>query len=267
MMNVILRNLFRLLRAGAFGEQEQIEPLSPWKWRRLYLLAQKHGISSYVDKGFERLEGQFFLQLPGDLPIGEKAQAEVMVQTEEPKLTNPMLKRAMKKIVDEEAEGNDNTYTLQLLRKLTSITTSILSSGIPLRQLIQLGLFLRSNSDKVDYQKLRSWIERLHMQRMAQLIGQLLVYLFHFSKEEVPFMSVKKEEEIDKIIEELFQQPDDASSEWLFEQGNDIFVHTSDSSAMFWQVRHSARYFRYFPSESVTRFFSSFLRSLQNIEE
>ena len=46
----------------------------------------------------------------------------------------------------------------------------------------------------------------------------------------------------------------------------DIFVH-SDSSTMLRHVRHSARYFRYYPTESVTHFFSSFLRSLQNIEE
>jgi hypothetical protein len=58
------------------------------------------------------------------------------------------------------------------------------------------------------------------------------------------------------------------SHDWYFSQdANSIFVHNSNTSAMFSHVRRSARYFRYFPSESVTNFFASFVHSLSHIEE
>ena len=53
----------------------------------------------------------------------------------------------------------------------------------------------------------------------------------------------------------------------VFPLPGSIFVHNSNTSAMFSHVRRSARYFRYYPSESVTNFFASFVHSLSHIEE
>lgn len=142
MMNVTLRNFFRLLRAGAFGQQEQLEPLSAWKWKQLYRVAQMHGVTAYVDKGFERLQGQFFLQLPADLRDGKKTK-ELTIADEERKLTNPLLKKELKRIQSEEQADGGNSPTLELLNRLTSITTTTLSVGVPLRQLVELCLFLQ----------------------------------------------------------------------------------------------------------------------------
>jgi hypothetical protein len=36
---------------------------------------------------------------------------------------------------------------------------------------------------------------------------------------------------------------------------------------MLWSVRRSAKYFRYYPTETVTNFFTSFAHSLSHIEE
>ena len=66
-MHVIHRNLFRLLRAGAFGEEVRIEPLSAWKWKRLYELTLLHDISALVYDGVMQCSYQFFAQLPEDL--------------------------------------------------------------------------------------------------------------------------------------------------------------------------------------------------------
>lgn len=104
------------------------------------------------------------------------------------------------------------------------------------------------------------------MQRMNQLTGALLVRLFHFAASDIPFMDAQNEVSTDDVVDDLFKEQAALSAKWSFQQGEDIFVH-SDSSTMLRHVRHSARYFRYYPTESVTHFFSSFLRSLQNIEE
>jgi hypothetical protein len=58
------------------------------------------------------------------------------------------------------------------------------------------------------------------------------------------------------------------SHDWYFSQDADsIFIHNSNSSAMFSHVRRSGRYFRYYPSEGLTNFFASFVHSLSHIEE
>jgi len=262
-MDVITRNLFRLLRAGAFNEQEQLEPLAAWKWKQLYLTALQQGIDDYIEKGFERLRGQFFLQLPDDLRQGTQKTGKT---TEKPaQLTNPKLKKEMK-LIEEEAENDNLQHTLRLLHMLTHISTATLSEGIPLRMIVETGLLLRSEGDKMDYTKLEEWCERLHMERMNQLIGQLLISLCHFSPDELPFLTQKDLKKMDVSIEQILQESGEVPEDWTFEQGNDIFVR-SNSSAMLKSMKHSARYFRYYPWESISNFASSFLRSLQNIEE
>ena len=62
-MDIIQRNLFRLLRSGTFGAQEQIEPMSAFKWGRLYQLAVMHDIIPFVYDGIIRCKGQFFVHL------------------------------------------------------------------------------------------------------------------------------------------------------------------------------------------------------------
>ena len=66
-MNITERNFFRLLRAGALGTEEQIEPLSAWKWRRLYQLAVMHDVEDLVRRGIDRCATQFFVQVPEKL--------------------------------------------------------------------------------------------------------------------------------------------------------------------------------------------------------
>ena len=50
-MNIIERNFYRLLRVGAFGTKEEIEPISAWKWNRLYQLAEMHDVAPIIYKG------------------------------------------------------------------------------------------------------------------------------------------------------------------------------------------------------------------------
>lgn len=65
--DIIARNLFRLLRAGIFSEELPIEPMSAWKWRRLYQYSLIHGVAALLYDGIRLCESQFFMQLPDDL--------------------------------------------------------------------------------------------------------------------------------------------------------------------------------------------------------
>ena len=120
----------------------------------------------------------------------------------------------------------------------------------------------------MDQPTFMKWVGNLHLSPMCQLEGEFLILLFGFKKEELFFLGDKTNKNIEKIAQELIDFTNTRSQDWYFSQDNDsIFVHNSNTSAMFSHVRRSARYFRYYPSESVTNFFASFVHSLSHIEE
>jgi len=369
-MDITTRNFFRLLRAGAFNTEEQIEPISAWKWKRIYQFALMHGVSALMYDGIKKCGQQFFMQLPeglnaewenstheietqnsnttrqalqliehfnrqqlrpillnaqalahyydhpdhrlsGNIEIffpfdtqGKKADEWALANGQQlnnnekyvlsyvwngtnfshchrmMRLTNKLHNYALQNIIEKNIRENQPTTmllngirietpspTLELLLCLLRITRYMLNDGISLKHIVDLGIFLRKAGDKVDYVLLQEWIDKLKLSRMAYLSGALLVELFDFTTDEIPFMPAGGRLSIARILQELFKLQRPQKEEWYFQQGKDMFVHTVNSSAMFWQVRHSARYFRYYPSESFTNLFSAFAHSLSHIEE
>ncbi len=63
MRDVIIRNLERLLQPDAEDERERIEPMSEWKWNRLYQIVSKYGIGPWVADGLKAYKDDFFLQM------------------------------------------------------------------------------------------------------------------------------------------------------------------------------------------------------------
>lgn len=369
-MDITTRNFLRLLRVGAFGEQEQIEPMSAWKWHRVFQLAVMHEVSALLYDGILACQKQFFLQLPEPLlqqweksvadiqdvsqrtneatislleifnrmqlrPIllngmclstlyeqplhrqadaievffpfdtqGHKAdqwaaehgnrlrqedrftlryrwqETEIVHHHRAGSLTNTLLSHTLHSICENDIRESEPTHTtcgnmkaetpsptLSVLLLLLGISRCLLTEGLSLKQVTDLGIFLRKAGDKVDFVKLQSWIDRLRLGNMAQLCGTLLVEFFHFTPNEIPFMSEKGSTSLKHIMREMTQLRHTKGDEWYFQQGNDIFVHTANSQALLWQAKHSARYFTYYPTESITNFFASFAHSLSHIEE
>mgnify|MGYP007101830942 CR=1 FL=1 len=277
MMDIVQRNLFRLLRNGAFCTDEQMEAMSAFKWDCLYQLAVMHDVVIYAYEGIQRSKNQFFLHLTDkQWVVWQKAAEEARkgkqtLDEEEDEflrpdhLTNPMLNHKLQIILDDE---HSDTMTRHLLLLIISIVRHILNEGMPIRQLLELGLYLKQQGNKVDFDMLRKWIASLNLSQMSQLEGEFLTLLYGFQKEDIPFMQDKKDKRVEDIAQELLEFTNTRSHDWYFSQDADsIFVHNSNTTAMFSHVRRSARYFRFFPSESVTNFFASFVHSLSHIEE
>ncbi len=277
-MEIIQRNLFSLLRSGAFQTQEDIEPMSAFKWNKLYQLTVMHNITPFVYDGILRCKNNFFLHLTdkqkqdwekavADYRVKEKRQSE---QEEDEflrpdRLTNPLLNRRLQAILDDE---HSDLTSRQLLLILLRVVRHLFNEGMPIRQLTELAIFLRSNSQRINFDVVGQWIERLQLTQMAQLSGEFLIRLFNFEEADIPFLKGRKEKGIERIAKELIEFTDTRSQDWYFSQEDGgIFVHNTNSSATFSHVRRSARYFKYYPSESVTNFFSSFIHSLSHIEE
>ena len=268
-MNIIERNFYRLLRAGAFGTEEQIEPLSAWKWNRLYQLSMMHAVAPTLYKGIQHCQDQFFVQVP-EATLTLWSQAENHDDSESydlltaNRLTNPLLNHRLQNILDAE---DSNIETRTALLHLVGIARFIMNAGIPVKRTTELGCFLSQKGRYIDYLKLKEWTKSLEMDAMVQVTAVLLVKLLHFRPDELPFMEPTTDERMERVVHEMLRQKNSHAEEWYFEQGKDIFVHTSNSQAMLWHVRRSAKYFRYYPAETLTNFITSFAHSLSHIEE
>lgn len=270
-MNVIERNFFRLLRAGLFNVTEPLEPLSPWKWRRLYQLSHMLEVKNYIWQGLQTCSDDYYVTLISK-DLMEKWSKPVVIEEEESEeeaacLTNPLLDRKLQAIIDEESAKEETPSRLMLLN-IVQHARNILNEGISLTLLIELAQMLRMPNNNIDFEKLKMWIGKLHVQPMADLQGSLLCILLAFREEEVPFMNKSQEKTALQLTEELFNASELSTDEWYFTQKDDqIFVRTHNSRAMMWHVSHSARYSGLYPSEAVTNFFKSFANSLTHIEE
>ena len=154
-MNIIQRNLFTKLRIDNFQTKEEQEPMSRFKMKKLMALMKNIA----------------------DMPAGEVT------------LSNPLLNKRLKKIQKAESQAADSSIeTVYLLRIIIANVNATMNHGIPVRGIIQLGQYLRSRGDKVDFIKLERWLSKLHISRFAQLQGNILIALFGFDKEELPFV-------------------------------------------------------------------------------
>lgn len=91
MLNIIIRNYLRLLRAGCFGQPEQVEPMSAWKWSKAIELSVHHHTTALVSDGIERCSDQFFLQIP------ERLQTAIRQATQK---TEEMTQRADEQLAE-----------------------------------------------------------------------------------------------------------------------------------------------------------------------
>ena len=346
-ISVTTRNLFRLLRSGAFGQTEAIEPLSVWKWGQLQKMAVSHGIAALVYDGLVNCSNQFFATIPQKQMDQWKQAAEATENTNRkynvalsnlfPKLMNELTRpilvsgqalgilynnplhrsanrislyfpyetkakkadewikqnatppidherntlsytwmeakaenrhrlvsmantlnnRTLQHIIEEDFCASTPTYfningtrvetlspTLQLLIIIVDMAQGMMNEGFKAKQLTDMGVFLRKAGDKVDYVKLHNWTDRLSLTAFVQVEGTMLMTLLGFEAEELPFMD--ETIDINGILKkELAWQPDTTQ----------------------WRIKRSARYFRYYPGESVAGLLNSFAHTLSQVEE
>ena len=156
--------------------------------------------------------------------------------------------------------------TLELLNIIVRNISHILNQGISLSGISQLGSFLRTKGDKVDFVKLEGWLKRLHIQRMAQLEGSILIAVFEFDQDEIPFVAQVEKEAYPLILRTLKHTTSDTTEEWHFRQGRTGFVQ-NNSRIMRRNLRRSIRYINFAPIETSSNFLNNFARSLSEIEE
>ena len=278
-MDIIQRNFFKLIRSGAFNDKSTIEAMSSFKWRRLYEIVMFQNVLDYFVRGVNNNANDKNLNLPAKLI--DEIQAKLDLQDEkqssrqeddkiigdDAELSNKWLNKRYHKIIYNEMHSIDtSTETLRMLQLIVFNTNAMLNRGINLDAIMRLGQFLRNKGDKVDFLKLEKWLSALHLQRMAQLQGSILIAVFGFEKDEIDF--VKKEEPVAykltiKIISNLVK---DTAGEWHFRQNSAGFVQ-NNGKMLRRNLRRSYKYISYAPIETTSNFINGFIKGLSEIEE
>ncbi len=231
-MDFLQKNLFIKLRADNFDSKESMEQMTTFKKNKIMQMMQN------ID----------------DVPTGEV------------RMNNGFLNRRLIKIQEDEPHAIDtNMDTVELLRIIVTCINATLANGINLPNIIQLGEYLRTRGDKVDFVKLDHWLTILRLQRMAQLQGSVLITFFDFEKDEIPFVKRVERGAYKHTLRSLYYNIKDQQS-IQFGQSKSGFVHTVGGT-MRKNLRRSMRYFSYAPIETASNFFNNFFRSLSEIEE
>lgn len=231
-MDFLQRNIFKKLRADNFNTKEELEPMTTFKKRKIAELMKN------LD----------------EIPAGKV------------EMNNKFLNRRLIKIQNDERHAIDtSTETIYLLRTIVCNVNGILANGINPRGIIQLGDYLRRKGDKVDFVKLEKWLRKLHIVRMAQLQGSVLMTFFNFEKDELPFVKHIEPGAYRHTLRSLHYNIKD-QEEIKFKQTETGFVHTTGGT-MRKNLRRSMRYFAYAPIETTSNFLNKIFKSIAEIEE
>ena len=205
-MNIIKRNFLRLLRLGAFGENEVIEPMSKFKWEVIFHIANIHNVVGVIFDGIAKNKENEAL-IPQDIILkykkildeegyGIKAQAtgsRPSVQLPDAGLShmcNGFLNARLKRIRENEPQSADaSVETLNMLDIIVQATECTMTYGLSFATILRIGIYLRVDGDKIDFVKLENWLRKLNLTRMAQLEGSILIDIFGFEMDEIPFVN------------------------------------------------------------------------------
>ena len=278
------RNFIRFLKAGAFGiVDEETEPMSEFKWQKLFETGDIHKVTSLIIQGAEMHSDDRWFNYAGDL---SELKTE---ETEEPdidgdidrilrmgvkdvdrmytNLSNLRMRKVLDKVIYQEIHNDEtNLPALHLLCIIVYNINVTLTHGMKMNGLVALGSYLREKGDRVDFVKLDSWLKTLMMVHFADLLGSALVELFDFEESEIPFMHHRDKDVADIIVWTLNNSREDSGNESLFVQLSSGFI-ANDGTVVRRNLKRGLRYMRYYPLETVSNFFSKFIKNLPQIEE
>lgn len=271
-MDIVLRNFFRLLRSGAFSINEPLEPMSFFKWRRLYQMIEVQNVADVFACGIAHHLKEEGINISNDIlrlvsvdSVYHPSFKELTLR--EVSMSTGVLTQRFYKILNGEYHSIDTSVeTIDLLKLLIVNEQDFLYHGINMKGIILLGCYLREKGEFVDFVKLDAWLNRLFLRRIAQLQGSILISVFGFETEELPFV-YRKELEAFKLVEYSVRNlAKDTAQEWHFRQTRTGFV-SNNSTMLFRSIRRSIRYLPYAPIETISSFFKSLLKGLKEIEE
>ena len=181
-MYVIRRNYISLLRTGALQQFDVLEPMSTFKWIKLYELALSQAVLPFIIKGMKEHKNDENLNVPQSIQTQFEQQKELNNKNDpsfEAKLFNKILNNRYLKILYKEKRATDSSpATLTLLNYIIANIHHLLSNDISVRLLLEMSRWIRTENKNIDFSKLDKWLSQLHLVNLTSFLGSLLMALF-----------------------------------------------------------------------------------------
>ena len=269
---IVAQQLVRLLGSGAFGHPAHLQVMSLFKWSRLVTMAEDHEVLDYLGKGmnnnlseFEHFPSQLTDEIRSRLRQFVAPSFEERYSVGSIHFCSSRPKTAFKELSDKEIYQS-TSETLRMFLILMRNVCDMLHSGFCLRGIIDLGLALRNEGNRVDFVKLESWLDLIGLPRFMHLQGSVLCQCFGFEPIEIPFMKSEEARASRLALSCMVDIGRYSSSEWNFRQVSGGFLF-NNSRQWLRGIRRTNLYFPYSAGESVRSLLHSMATSLSEIEE
>lgn len=275
-MDIVNRNFFSILSCGAFGTGVEIEAMSQFKWEKAVAMAETLHVLQFLAKGFIANERHPGICLPEKAwnrireAAANSSSRIIMISPHVkdkyamPRLANAMNNMRLRRIVYNEYHSIDTSVaSLNLLEIIIKNINSMMTSGVDLYGIIQLGMFLRQKGHNVDFVKTEEWLDRLGIKKMSNLLGNILIKFFGFEEDEIPFvhhMDVKACDIMKLHIENTKQN-------MAVSKIRHAIYGENNSRTGGRHATNGIRYIGYMPAEAICKTVSGFARRLSEIEE
>lgn len=267
-MDIIKRNFFRLLQIGALGENTTVEPMSAYKWQRLFTLLDAHDVLNFALQGYAQQQKKNVRHASQQLVNELQSRQTTAPQTDytRSQLSNSLLNRRLQTIRTTERHAIDTSLeTLHLLNIIVHNVENTLNQGLQIKGILHLGLYLRHHGNRVDFIKLERWLAQIHLKTMAQLQGNILITLFGFEQAEIPFVRRLSPKVRSLILRSLTKTEKD-TTEHSLTQDSSVWVH-GNSTTIRHSLGHNMRYLLYAPIETISNLTYKFAKNLSELEE
>ena len=268
-MDVIKRNFFALLQTGAFGKMHHVEPMSAYKWRKLFAMMGVHDVLQFALEGYAKQQYQNVRHIPQPIlhDLKSHPQRSLDEAYTSSQLSNKFLNNRLNAIREEEPHAMDTSIeTLHVLNIIVHNVEDTLNKGVVLRGIVDLGIYLRTKGHKVDFVKLEYWLNKLHIETLAQFQGSILILLLGFEEDEVPFTKHIMADAKKATLKSVERTAKDTSDKWDFKQDKSLWLH-ANSGAIKQSMRRSFHYLLYAPIETISNLTYKFAKNLSELEE
>lgn len=219
MNSIIIDNYITLLRAGAFkSKNNDILPMSLYKWRILGNMAKEHHVQTFLADGMALIKDSDpnnAKNLPSTdavgLPEHTKYDVEGNFDSSKAYLVNTVAKRRWEELREGEMNDLENISdeTLQLLDIIIMNADYAIDTQLNVEGILFLGRFLHMNKGLINSTKLNHWLKLTKMTSMANMQGTILTEFFDIPQDEIPFLTKpyhKAEDIFMKTLENTFEK-------------------------------------------------------------
>lgn len=190
----ILHNLLLLIEQGAFHRlpsEERPTPMSQHKWRKLVEAAKRMNVLRFVGEGALCIKDDDNVSpvLLQTLEEREYNKEKNVFDSTSAHLFNHWTQERLNDVREEEMNSHDTSdESLILLDIIIKNAEFIITNDTCVEGVIMMGQYIRDNKEKINYEKIRSWLAHIGLVQVASMEGNMLIDCMHFSAEELPFV-------------------------------------------------------------------------------